>query len=276
MVPRELLPRDVNDISRCGSHLTDERHAEAEKHFQMHKKPAPANIRIATAPIDVHFHVIYADETSEGGYVPDEQLHAQIDILNDAYSGTTLSWKLATITRTQNEDWFNNAGPDSQQQVDMKTQLRVGGAKDLNVYTVRFNESSGAEGILGYSTFPSDYKEDPDDDGVVMQYSTLPGGTMTNYNLGATLTHEAGHWAGLYHTFQGGCDEPGDAVDDTAAEALAASGCPTKRKTCKDSQETDPINNYMDYSYDSCMTGFTVGQAERIADQMRTYRGVNI
>lgn len=275
MVSRELLPRDDSGISRCGSHLTPERHAAVEMHFKKHRKPALVHAKTAAEPINVYFHVIYANETLEGGYVPDSQLQAQVDTLNKAYSATPLTFKLANITRTQNEDWFSNVGPEESQQQDMKEQLRLGEAKDLNVYTVGFKQGSG-KGLLGYSTFPSDYEGNPQDDGVVMQFATLPGGTMPNYNLGATLTHETGHWAGLYHTFQGGCDAPGDSVDDTPPEASAASGCPVKRKTCQNSSGFDPVTNFMDYTYDSCMTGFTAGQGQRIADQMRTYRGVNL
>ncbi|KAH9850040.1 Metalloprotease [Lenzites betulinus] len=261
----------------CGVTITEEKKLANEAHFRANLVPPPPTplLQAAAVPtVSVYFHVISQDSTVAGGSVSDAMIASQIDVLNQDYAASGVAFKLAATTRTVNKSWFQQVGPDSSLQTTMKNQLRQGGAADLNVYTVGF-ESGDAEGLLGYSTFPSDYASNPKDDGVVILFSSLPGGSTTNYNEGKTLTHEAGHWVGLYHTFQGGCSGSGDMVSDTPPEASPASGCPTGRDTCSGGG-VDPIHNYMDYSYDSCMTGFTAGQGTRLASQLRTYRGIAI
>jgi hypothetical protein len=254
----------------CGTSITDAQLAAAEAHFAQHKIEPASFAPLASIPI--YYHVISKDTTLAGGNVPDSQLAAQTSVMNKDYASSGLTFTTAGTTRTINADWFNNAGPGSSQQTAMKNALRQGGAGALNVYTVGFTGGSGA-GLLGYATFPSSYASAPKDDGVVMLYSSVPGGTASPYNLGRTLTHEAGHWVGLYHTFQGGCSGAGDSVTDTPPEASAAFGCPTGRDTCSGGG-VDPITNYMDYSDDSCMNQFTPGQAARLKSQIATYRGL--
>ncbi|KAL1946598.1 hypothetical protein VTO73DRAFT_14702 [Trametes versicolor] len=268
--------RAVSDVRVCGSSISEEKKAAAEAHFHANFVPPPptALVAAATPTVSVYFHVISKDSTTAGGNIPDSQIASQISALNTHYASSGLAFALANTSRTVNSQWFAQVGPDSSLQTTMKKSLRKGGAAALNVYTVGFTSGSG-EGLLGYSTFPSDYASDPTDDGVVILFSSLPGGSTANYNEGKTLTHEAGHWVGLYHTFQGGCSGSGDLVSDTPPEASSASGCPTGRDTCSGGG-VDPIHNYMDYSYDSCMTGFTAGQGTRLASQLRTYRGITI
>ncbi|KAI0723040.1 metalloprotease [Earliella scabrosa] len=260
----------------CATTISDEEFAAKEAHFLAHQVAKPASLveTAAAATISVYWHVVTRSTALSGGNIPDSQIAAQIDVLNEDYEPSGITFVLANTTRTTNSQWFTSAGPGNSLQTAMKRALRQGTAADLNVYSVGF-QSSSTSGLLGYATFPSDYSRNPTDDGVVILYSSIPGGTAAPYNLGRTLTHEAGHWFGLYHTFQGGCSGSGDSVADTPAESEPAYGCPVGRDTCP-SAGVDPIRNYMDYTDDDCMTNFTPGQADRMAAQLRTYRGVSI
>ncbi|KAB5595120.1 putative effector protein [Ceratobasidium theobromae] len=222
--------------------------------------------------IPVYWHVIAADKTKKNGYLPKKDIQRNIDATNKHYAKSGISLKLKSISYTINAKWFNDVARDTPEQTAMKTKLRKGGPGDLNIYTVGFRKVD-SEGSLGYATFPSTYNDDPKDDGVVILFSSLPGGATIGYNQGKTLTHELGHWLGLYHTFQGGCKSPGDYVSDTPPEASAATGCMVGRDSCTGGGK-DPIHNFMDYSLDSCLTEFTPGQYTRMKQQIRLYRGI--
>ncbi|PFH51258.1 hypothetical protein AMATHDRAFT_143126, partial [Amanita thiersii Skay4041] len=216
----------------------------------------------------VWWHVVYADNTYEGGSIPDIQIQDQMRVLNGDYAPSGISWKLAGVQRVQNADWFLNTDQADEREFNMKRSLRKGGMDTLNVYTVSFRNTSDAD-LLGYSYLPQ--QADAVLDGIVIQYGTLPGGFQRPYNLGRTLTHEVGHWLGLYHTFEGGCSGIGDSVDDTPPQKAATAGCPIFRDTCR-SGNLDAISNFMDYSTDVCMDSFSPGQTARMHDQISFFR----
>lgn len=253
----------VNSGLRCGVNINTEEVRDAEKDFKS-RLAALDGITPQARNIPVYFHIIGSTSNPTGG-VTSTQISNQMTVLNNAYASAGISFTLVSVDTTVNNTWYTMA-PGTSAQTAAKNALRKGGKGDLNIYTCNIGQ-----GLLGYATFPSDYARNPKDDGVVVLLSSLPGGTAAPYNLGDTATHEVGHWAGLYHTFQGGCSASNDQVSDTPAEKSAAFGCPTGRNTCS-SAGNDPITNFMDYVDDSCMTNFTAGQSSRMNSQLTTYR----
>ncbi|MBL8149097.1 MAG: zinc metalloprotease [Blastocatellia bacterium] len=253
---------------RCGSYMDPVRMVAAEKQFNEFMKNR-INPAVTGGTINVYFHVINNGTAVSNGNITDTMIANQMSVLNNAFAPTGWSFNLVSVDRTTNASWFA-MGPGTTAERQAKSALRRGSADDLNIYTA--NPSGG---ILGYATFPSDYTRDPIADGVVLLFSTVPGGTAAPYNLGDTGTHEVGHWMGLFHTFQGGCatstTSGGDRVADTPAERSAAFGCPTGRDTCS-SAGLDPITNFMDYTDDSCMNRFSAGQDARMDGQFTSFR----
>ena len=238
--------------------------------------------------VSVVFHVI---ERSDGkGHIPLELIQSQIEILNEDYRALAetpgsegVDAKIQFVLANEDESgnpttgvqyrvsnsWFSDPGTGPS---PMKSALGWDPNRYFNIYT---NDANGA---LGYATFPSK-TAGKSDDGVVLLWSSVgrdaPDGGV--YNQGRTLTHEAGHYFGLFHTFQGGCgsdDSPyttGDLIKDTTAHSSPDFKCNAKASTC-DGADDSPIENYMNYTNDTCMTGFSFEQSNRMRCSTLQYR----
>jgi hypothetical protein len=258
-----------------GSNRVDPNTLTAEQVSKLGNPAHRAALATGSVTIDTVYHVIsdHALSKAEKGRWT-RMIGAQTDVLNESYAGQTSPTAAATAFqfRQVGIDWTVSAAwytmtPNSTAERQAKAALRQGGAGTLNIYSANI----GA-GLLGWATFPQNFHDQQTSDGVVILDQSMPGGNLDIYSEGDTATHEVGHWLGLYHTFQNGCSTTGDQVADTAPEQSPAFYCPVGRDTCTKDALVDPISNFMDYSQDSCMDEFTVGQAQRMSDSWTAYR----
>jgi len=250
----------------CGTVVTEEEKLEMEKTVSgVNLNPRQAT----TYDFGIYFNVIAANMTAEGGWVPQKQIDDQITLLNARYAAnsTGIRFHLVNVTRVVNRYWHETVAPGLSQTADMHRLFHKGGSTSLNVYSVGFY----TQNLNGYATLPSAYRSRPLLDGVVLLFTTLPGGTSLE-RQGGTLVHESGHWLGLLHTFEGGCTGTGDGVADTPPERDAGRGCPIGRRSCSNSNLPDPIYNFMDYTDETCRREFTPGQISLMHRSIVAYR----
>ncbi len=240
------------------------------------------------------FHVIEAQDGR--GRISDELIRSQVVVLNQDFralvntpggDGNDVQFGFALadvdpdgnptsgITRHQNDGWFSDSG-------SYWVSLAWDPTRYINVYT------NNADGFLGYAYPPADPTSEPGalDDRVVIHWQSIGFNSPNNqgYDQGRTLTHELGHYFGLDHTFAPNPTEPetyqcpadeepdcyssGDLICDTPSEDAPAEACVNKT-SCG---SLDPVENYMNYSPDACLTQFTSEQALRMRCTVLNYR----
>lgn len=151
-------------------------------------------------------------------------------------------------------------------------ELNPDAARYFTIVIITNDES----GVLGQTEFPFSRPENHADQMVVVSAVGFRGyasrhNTEMMYDEGDTVVHESGHAFGLYHTFEQGCAGflRGDYVADTAPEKLPHYDCEPD-DPCGNADP--PVHNFMDYSPDTCMVGFTEGQKRRAHCVLEHYR----
>lgn len=251
--------------------------------------------------IPVVVHVIHDQpETSVGGLnnpnISDAQIRSQIEVLNEDYrrrpgtagfnnnpvgADANIEFYLAEfdpngrgttgITRHRYLDKtsFNPFSDD----LLLANVAYWPSDKYLNIWTCRLTNS-----YLGIAQFPSVDKVEGLDtangpnaltDGVIIDYRYFgrKTGAITSrvYNLGRTTTHEVAHWLGLIHTWGDAiCGNDFCADTPPTEEANRTTVCLDKYSTCSGVRTRNMIENYLDYSPDSCMNIFTKDQVGRM------------
>lgn len=126
--------------------------------------------------------------------------------------------------------------------------------------------------VSGYASLPSNLGDGTD--GVVITYTSISG---------SVLTHESGHFLGLYHTWQGGCTNfnclmDGDGVcdtpPDTSTTTCMGNSCASEMNDTSGfnsfTSDVNDLPNYMDYT--PCPLSFTQGQADRMNNSLASIR----
>ncbi|KAG5978986.1 hypothetical protein E4U55_005685 [Claviceps digitariae] len=218
--------------------------------------------------VNVYMHSVSA---TSNGLLSAATFQKQFDVLAADYAPSGFRMNLANTTTTVKPKWSNLSNIYNEE--EMKRALRQGTYRDLNLY---FVDQIDEDKSLGMCRLPLEVVKGDEFfflDGCLIQAGTVPGGNQPPaWNMGKTVTHETGHWLGLFHTFEGGCTNPGDLIADTPASDSPTKGCPVNRDSCPKMAGLDPIHNYMDYSDDSCYEGFTKGQILRMHSQWQRYR----
>ncbi|MBD3639263.1 MAG: T9SS type A sorting domain-containing protein [Crocinitomicaceae bacterium] len=150
----------------------------------------------------------------------------------------------------------------------------------------------GTPGLLGYATPPNNLPHWPAgsadnmSDGVVVQYQAFGANNPNALDLGGgpidvqgrTLVHEVGHYLGLRHIWGDGDCTAQDGIDDTPNAADQSNqDCNQVINSCTDTigvlgDLPDMVENYMDYSEETCQNSFTDGQIDMMRSIIEVYR----
>lgn len=280
---------DSKAVQNASLHELIYRKTEELKAEKFRKSALQEVVRI---PVVVHVIHNNASGTIGGANISNEQVFSQIEALNEDYRrmpGTPGYNTDPVGTDMQIEFFLANIDPEGHPATGINRVYSSRRSFNVLSETLAISELSYWDankylniwvttlsgGYLGYAEFPIGNYDgleatDIDEriDGVFIDHRAFGRNTGTvepPYGSGRTTTHEIGHWLGLIHTW-GDARCGTDYCDDTptAESSNNTLVCTPVYSSCRGITTRNMIENYMDYTVDSCMNIFTQDQKARV------------
>ena len=220
--------------------------------------------------VPVQIHIIR--ETAGTGGISEVDALSAFDRMNEFYIDASVHFFQCSPINFIDNSTFYNYDKTQKSALD----AAYGLTNIVNIYVAN-TVSSGGSAICGHSTFPGGL------DFLIQSKSCMKNGS--------TLSHEMGHYMGLYHTHEtsfgdeavngSDCNAEGDLICDTPADPrlntsvnLNQSGCIYYgTETDENGQSYSPmVYNLMSYSGKGCRTEFTAMQQAKILNTLTVSR----
>jgi len=265
---------------------------------------------VITIPVVVHIIHNNSDGSIGGANISDAQIQSQIDVLNKDYRrlnadtanapsvvnavGADVKFNFCLATIDPNGNATNGITRTYSSQVSFiyptdETTVKAlsywPSNQYLNIWVCNLFLSNTTQVLLGITQFPGGdtlsglaaTDGNALTDGLLVNYQSFgtTGSTLLpQYALGRTVTHEIGHWFGLFHPW--GIYNSGDCTLSDYCNDTPVCGDPyyASAPSCNSSSfaNNPPVNcsdrrmfeDFMEYSDDGCMNIFTQDQKTRM------------
>lgn len=293
----EIILRHLQYSPDALQEIEDNELLTAEFIQDLHIERVKGNMKLATAQytIPVVLHVFH---WGDNGKIDMTQAQSGIDILNTDYNGLNSDWntidpEFDSIKGTLDIQFclasLDPNGDSTTGVMYYEDSLKMLNIPDLfvhawdnykylNIYMPKYTSGTPSN-FTAYAYYPSTSNTNNNTDGIF--YSSIRWGYGTHSELtpgqdwASVGTHEVGHWLNLRHTFENGCNFPGDYVDDTpytTGGVIELSGCLNNNLSCSINTNGE---NYMDYNHD-CKKMFTQDQTDRMTAALSLPSRINL
>jgi hypothetical protein len=262
------MPCSIAQVDFCGTHFS-----EAQRNLELSGASGPYTSPVKlNKTLSVTVHVV-RDQFGATGVIED-QINSAIEQLTNDFAPVGLSFTICDWNYIDNYH-LNSINLANNQ--DQALRIQHYKANTINLYFVSTLQANTSTELMGVTWLPAD--DGNNRDAIILSKAHV---------LGPVLTHQVGHFFGLYHTHEttfgneradgSNCATAGDLCCDTPADPNLLNMVDDRCEYTLDLKDANGQSyvpttvNYMSFSRASCTCMFSDEQYTRVLNNWHLYK----